>query len=149
MRKKIVQFTVILLLFSVSMVFAENGEGKAKSLVDKGIAHITKVGKEQAANDFMKQDGGFIDGSDYLLFYAYDGTCIALGANPKIAGLNRWDVQDPDGVYQIREMIQTAKVGGGWVSYKYLNPTTGSVEDKKTWVLPVPGMDAFVGCGVY
>ena len=115
----------------------------------KGIAHIAAVGAEQAASDFMNPDAGFIDGSYYLIFYSYDGTCIALGAKPEIAGQNRWDVKDPDGVYQVREMIAQAKSGGGWVKYKYANPASGQVEDKKTWVLPVPGMDTFVCCGVY
>lgn len=145
----------LLLTFAVSILlcasFAVSGdnEGKAISLVDKGIAHVEVVGGDQAAKDFMASDGGFIDGSYYLLFYRYDGTCIALGAKPEIAGKNRWNVHDPDGVYQVREMIRTAKAGGGWVKYKYANPTTGAIQKKKTYVQPVPGMDAFIGCGIY
>jgi len=124
-------------------------DGSAKAMVAKGVAHIADVGPEQAASDFMTPGGAFIEGDKYLLFYKYDGTCLALGARPEIAGKNRWDVHDPDGVYQIREMVKSAKAGGGWVKYKYANPKTGKVQFKKTWVQPVPGMDAFVGCGVY
>lgn len=124
-------------------------EPKAKLMVDKGLIHIRDVGPEKAARDFMDPDKGFIDGSYYLLFYAYDGTCLALGARPEIAGRNRLNVHDPDGVYQVREMIRTARQGGGWVHYKYANPETGDIQKKKTWVQPVRDMDAFVGCGVY
>ena len=121
----------------------------AKAMVGKGIVHILKVGPQQAAKDFMDPRKSFIRGSDYLLFYRYDGTCLALGARPEIAGNNRWDVHDPDGVYQIREMVKRAKAGGGFVEYKYANPATGEVQKKRTWVRAVPDMDAFVGCGVY
>lgn len=148
MLKYVVALLGILLLF-VSVSMAGDCEQTAQSMVDKGLAHVEVVGADQAAKDFMNPDGGFIDKSYYLLFYTYDGTCLALGAKPEIAGKNRWDVKDPDGVYQIREMISTAKQGGGWVKYKYANPATGEVQNKKTYVLPVPGMDGFVGCGIY
>jgi len=147
--KRILMTAALLVLGAASLACAGNDVGKAKGLVDKGIAQVEVVGAEQAAKDFMDSDGGFIDHSYYLLFYTYDGTCLALGAKPEIAGKNRWNVHDPDGFYQVREMIKTAKAGGGWVEYKYANPTTGEIQQKKTWVQPVPGMDAFMGCGIY
>ncbi len=149
MVKRVLICAFILLSALSTSALAGNDEGKAKDLVDRGIVHVKAFGAEQAAKDFMDPEGGFRINSYYLLFYKYDGTCIALGAKPEIAGLNRWDVQDPDGVYQVREMIKTAQNGGGWVEYKYANPTTGEIQPKKTWVKPVPGMDAFMGCGVY
>ena len=147
--KKCFLALVVIVLFSATLAMAGDCEQTAMSLVDKGIAHIETAGAEQAAADFMVKDSQFIDGSYYLLFYRYDGTCLALGAKPEIAGKNRWDVKDPDGVYQIREMVAAAKSGGGWVAYKYANPVTGEVQNKKTYVQPVAGMDAFVGCGIY
>jgi len=147
LKHAVVLFGVLLLFVSVSM--AGDCEQTAQSMVDKGVAHVQVVDADQAAKDFMDPKGGFMDGSYYLLFYTYDGKCLALGAKPEIAGKNRWDVKDPDGVYQIREMVSVAKQGGGWVKYKYANPTTGAVQKKKTYVQPVPGMNAFVGCGIY
>jgi len=149
MNRQVMAIMTILLVLIASTAFAGNDETKARDLVDKGIAHVQEVGATQAARDFMDPDGGFIDHSYYLLFYQYDGTCLALGAKPEIAGMNRWDVHDPDGVYQIREMIKAARAGGGWIRYKYANPVTGKVQQKRTWVLPVPGMNAFMGCGLY
>lgn len=149
MIKRIAILATLFIFCLTTAALADMVEPKAKLLVDKGLLHIRDAGVEKAAKDFMDPDKEFIDGTYYLLFYTYDGTCLALGAKPEIAGKNRWDVQDPDGVYQIREMIQTAKQGGGWVHYKYANPETGTVQKKKTWVQPVPDMDAFVGCGVY
>lgn len=155
MAKQILTIAIFVLGLTASLAFASTAdkvlvhENIAKRLVNKGIAHIKAVGPEQAARDFMDQDGEFIKGSFYLLFYKSDGTCIALGAKPEVAGKNRFDVHDPDGIYQVREMIKTAKAGGGWVKYKYANPVTGEIQKKETWVLPAPDMDAFVGCGIY
>lgn len=147
--KKQFLIVIIVSLILVLPCFAGSDPDKAMSMVAKGIAHVETVGQKQAAEDFMSRHGGFIDGSYYLLFYRYDGICIALGARPEIAGLDRWNIRDPDGVYQIREMIRLAQTGGGWVKYKYANPATGEIQKKKTYVQPVPGMDAFIGCGVY
>ena len=149
MKKWIGILVVLCLALTASLAVAGDNEAKAKELVAKGVSHVEAVGADQAAKDFMTKDAGFMDHSYYLLFYKYDGTCIALGAKPEIAGKNRWNVHEPDGVYQVQEMIKTAKAGGGWIKYKYANPVTGEIQKKKTWVLPAPGMDAFVGCGIY
>lgn len=149
MNKRVLILSFVLLILSATQALAMSNEGRAKEFVNRGIVHLKAFGLEQATKDFMDPESGFIMGSYYLLFYKYDGTCIALGAKPEIAGLNRWDVQDPDGVYQVREMIKTAQNGGGWVKYQYANPITGEVQPKKTWVKPIPGMEAFIGCGVY
>jgi len=147
--KRILVAVAAMVLITASLACAGDDEGKAKALVAKGVAHVKTVGSEQAAKDFMNPDGGFMDNSYYLLFYKNDGTCLALGAKPEIAGKNRWNVHDPDGVYQVREMIKLAQSGGGWVKYKYANPTTGEIQKKKTWVQPAPDIDAFIGCGIY
>jgi signal transduction histidine kinase len=149
MVQRILLVAAILIFGMASLASAGDDVIKAKKLVDMGLAQVEVVGAEQAAKDFMVPDGGFIDHSYYLLFYTYDGTCLALGAKPEIAGKNRWNVHDPDGFYQVQEMIKTAKGGGGWVEYKYVNPVSGEIQPKKTWVQPVPGMDAFMGCGIY
>lgn len=156
MNKQILTILVSLaLILSASTAMASDKdrvqvhEDIAKRLVNEGIAHVQKVGAKQAAKDFMNPDGGFIKGSFYLLFYTYNGTCLALGAKPEITGKNRWDVHDPNGIYQVREMIKNAKNGGGWVKYQYVNPVTGAIQNKKTWSKPVPAMDAFMACGIY
>ena len=41
-----------------------------------------------------------------------------------------------------------AAQGGGWVDYDFLNPTTGLVAPKTSFVVPV-GADLVLGCGIY
>ncbi len=58
-------------------------------------------------------------------------------------------LQDADGKFFIQEMIESAKKGGGWVDYKWTNPETKRIQDKSTLIKPLPGIDAFLGCGIY
>jgi signal transduction histidine kinase len=37
---------------------------------------------------------------------------------------------------------------GGWVEYQTVNPKTGAVNEKISYVQPLPG-DLLIGCGVY
>ncbi|MBW8757179.1 MAG: hypothetical protein JF586_06175, partial [Burkholderiales bacterium] len=38
--------------------------------------------------------------------------------------------------------------GGGWVDYDFLNPSTGQVAPKTSFVVPVTD-DLVLGCGIY
>jgi TRAP-type uncharacterized transport system substrate-binding protein len=47
-------------------------------------------------------------------------------------------------------MIVLAKgPGSGWVDFRWFNPTTKTVEDKSAFIQRLPGVDAFVGVGIY
>ena len=64
-------------------------------------------------------------------------------------GQNILDVQDPNGVYLVRELIATARDRGrGWVSYVWGHPETGEQQDKRAYVIMV-GDDWYVGSGMY
>ncbi|MBU1610893.1 MAG: cache domain-containing protein [Proteobacteria bacterium] len=152
-RKKLLVIVVLIalatLLVSLAQAAKTDQAERAQRLVHKAVAYVESYGSEAAITAFHDPNGVFIDGELYILFYAFNGDCLANGAKPELAGLNRYDVHDPDGVYQIREMIELAKKEGGWVRYKYDNPVSGRVEPKATYVLRAPGMDAFIGCGIY
>jgi len=51
----------------------------------------------------------------YFFIYDYEGDTISLPPTPEIVGDNRWDLQDPSGMYLLRELSQTAQEGGGFV----------------------------------
>lgn len=48
------------------------------------------------------------------------------------------------------EMSVIAKTrGSGWVDYLWPNPTTKKIEEKSSYVVAIPGQDAFVLVGYY
>lgn len=143
----------LLALCFASQAFAGSNEHpnaeQAMKLAYKAQEYVLKNGQKQSVRVFNDPTGPFVRGELYVLYYDFEGNCIANGGMPELSGTNRLHVTDPDGTRQVEEMIRIAKNGGGWVRYKFNNPLTGEVEPKATFVLPVPGQRVFVGCGVY
>lgn len=59
---------------------------------------------------------------DNFYFYAFDDNGLVL-AHPSIEGDNAYDFQTDDGRYFIRELIDEAKAGGGFVAYDWPTPS--------------------------
>src|SRR5205085_2612792 len=53
---------------------------------------------------------------DYYGVYRYDGLTLVHG-NPKNEGIVRLDVKDPDGKLIVKDLIDTARHGGGFFEY--------------------------------
>ena len=85
----------------------------------------------------------------YFFIYDYEGRVVSLPPTPEKQGNNRWDMQDADGSYFIRELAQAAEDGGGFVNYIYANPNTGEREKKFGYVEPISGTDLWIGAGSY
>jgi len=144
--------TPLLALVLVASAAAQPSERpKAEAMVMEGIAFLKANGRNAFLAEVQKGTGRFHlkPGSTlYLMVHDVNYTVVAHGANPGSAGLNRKDIKDPDGKFLVREMVKVGRQkGGGWVDYKWPNPTTGKVEDKSTFSLAEG--DLVVGCGIY
>jgi signal transduction histidine kinase len=130
---------------------AQDQKVAAQSLVKEAIAFAQKNGREALLKETNFGTGRFHvkrDGDLYIFIYDTKGTCLAIGFQTQMVGVNRWGAKDPDGKPFVQEIIQTGQTkGGGWVDYKYPNPKTGKVEAKTSYVGSVDGM--VVGCGIY
>lgn len=124
---------------------------KAEAMVKEGIAFLKEHGKDAFIAEVHKPSGRFHvkpGGTLYLFVYDLKGVVLAHGARANLLGVNRWNVKDPDGVYNIQEIIKTGqKKGGGWADMKVENPATGKVENKTSFCLAEGGI--VVGCGIY
>lgn len=130
---------------------AQDQKAKAQALVKEAIAFVKKEGKEALLRETNQGTGRFhVKSGDDLYIFVYDlkGTCLAIGFQSQLVGVNRWNARDPDGKFFLQEIIQTAQAkGGGWVDYKYTNPKNGKIEAKTSFVEAVEGM--VIGCGIY
>lgn len=119
---------------------------QAIDLVRKAYTFMKTNGKSVAVREFSDQKKDDFRYGDLSLFvYSIDGECIAHGNNPSLIGKNRIGLTDSDGRYYVKEFIQKAKDGGGWVNYK-VNKLYRSVYVE----LIDMGVDQFViGCGLY
>jgi len=145
-------FLVPVLVCMAGALCAEDQKATAKNLVKDAVACAKTNGLEKLLYEINNSKGRFhvqADGELYIFVYDDKGICRAQGVNSgTIVGVNRWGNKDPDGKLYIQELIKTGLAkGGGWMDYKYLNPKSGKVEPKTSYVEPTNGM--IVGCGVY
>lgn len=140
----------MLALLNMPALAADRGtQEEAVAFVKKAGDFLKKNGKEKAFEEFNNPKGQFIDRDLYIFAFLANGDGIerANGANKKVVGKYLMDMKDADGKYLIRDIIETGKSGKGWVDYKWTNPISGAIENKRTYVEKFD--DVLIGCGVY
>ena len=64
-------------------------------------------------------------------------------------GQNHLELKDPGGKFFVKEMIEAAKKGGGWVTLSVDESREQEDRDKKAWIEKVEGEDFYINCGVF
>ncbi|KOS66466.1 chemotaxis protein [Lysinibacillus contaminans] len=131
-------------LDGVGRLGLENGTNAVISMiaeldkqVEKGQLTLEEA-QEQARVQMIGQKTGekarSIDNpvkyGDNFYFYTFTDKGI-IDAHPSIEGDNAYDFQTDDGRYFIRELIEEAKKGGGFVRYDWPTPTNPEVKAPK------------------
>ncbi len=87
------------------------------------------------------------DNSGY--FFVYEGTrVVTVPPRPELAGKDLGDSKDPNGVFFVRELVQAANNGGGFVHYHFDKPGAG-VMAKVGYATRIPHTPFMIGTGVY
>lgn len=143
--------TALLVLLSSLVSFAANAAASkqdAQAIVDKAAAYAASNGKDKLIAEANKKDGPFQQDDLYIFVFDQNGTLIANPANPNLVGQNDVAKPDADGKLFRKDILNVAKTqGSGWVDYKWLNPTSGKVEPKTSYVKKQG--DVIIGAGVY
>ncbi|MFW6029742.1 MAG: methyl-accepting chemotaxis protein [Halanaerobiales bacterium] len=143
---------------SVQKFLLDKEEERIKDTTDttaKFISQLYNKNKDQMSESELQElireynrDIEFGE-AGYFFIYDYEGNTISLPPTPDLVGENRWNLQDENGKYFLRELSETAQSGGGYVEYIYENPDTGEDETKIGYVKPIEGTDYFIGTGTY
>jgi signal transduction histidine kinase len=144
-------FTTLVML-TLSAGAAEKGTAdEAVAMVKKAGEFLKKNGKEKAFAEFNNPKGAFLHKDLYIFTFLANGDGIeqANGANVKLVGKNVTEMKDADGKFLIKDILALGmgKEGKGWVDYKWPNPSTGTIDAKRTYVERVD--DVIIGCGIY
>ncbi len=92
---------------------------KVVELVQRGFQYMEAHGRTAAVQEFStKRSDTFRYGDLSLFVYNLTGECVADGKNEESIGKNHWDNKDDEGKYYVREMIEKAKDGGGWLNFR-------------------------------
>lgn len=119
------------------------------AFVESAIAYADANGKDAALAAFSDPQGQFVDGELYIFAYDFNGKNLAHGQDPTLVGKDLIDLTDPKGQPIIKEFVQIARQGDGWLSYCWANPAhSNRVESKLAYITKVD--DAWlIGAGMY
>jgi len=85
----------------------------------------------------------------YFFIYDYSGKNLAHPIKPQLVGENLYNLKDKNNVFIIKELINKAKHGGGYLKYIWEHPKTKRLEDKIGYALGIDDWHWMIGTGVY
>ncbi len=108
------------------------------------------MSKVKFCREFIDHIRFFDNQSGYFFIYDFSCVNVAHGTQKNLQGQDLYNYQDSHGNYVIRDLVNIAKLSGsGYYDYYWNNPVTGNEEPKKAYVYKIPGIDYFIGSGVY
>jgi len=153
---------IVLCLVSLSQLkssMLEDRQEKTHAMIDVAlgiIAHhhqlassgvLSEDAAKQAARDTLRQLRYGED--DYFFGFDTDGLYFLHGGNPSVEGQNKWDMQDTNGKFLIRELVAAAKAGGGFVDYWFPRAGQQKAEPKLGYAELFPQWNWVIGTGIY
>ena len=109
--------------------------------------HVAKKHAQQEVYDILKSMEFGEDG--YFFVYDYNGINIAHSRKPELEGKNLFNFQDDNGKFLIQELIEKAKLGGGYTRYLWDKPSGGESIEKLGYSIGLEKWQWMVGTGLY
>lgn len=92
----------------------------------------------------------FSNESGYFFVESNNAWMVAHAEDTSLIGTYRYDVQDVNGKYYVRDMVEAVNYKGyGFVDYYFENPSDGQTGRKIGFVKSIPSMEFFIGTGFY
>jgi signal transduction histidine kinase len=154
MLKKTLSFVaivVIALSLTSGATFNEAEKTKTKDLVNAAIAHINKVGINQAFHDIQHNDSNrWVDGDLYIFVFTIQGKCLVHPLNPLLVGKDMSGLRDSKNRLFIAEFGNVVRTKGeGWVEYQWKHYATNTYRPKISFVKGIKDRTLYVGAGIY
>ncbi len=137
---------------SVAMIKLRQGSAdEARSLVERALELVRSQGLAGAGPALHSREQGFVDRDLYVFVVDRAGRYLLHGAKPAMEGHRVHEVPGIDGDRFVREAWAAAQSNdgrGGWVEYDIVNPESGAVQPKASFVVPLDDQQ-IIGCGIY
>jgi signal transduction histidine kinase len=122
---------------------------KALELVENAIDLIEEKGLEDAVDELNDPNGEFIDGEIYIAVMNFTGLMYANPGAPFLKG-KQLPMTSTDAKGNPLRMIEIAQEEGeGWFDYYWTHSGKKKVLLKSAYIKRIPGVDAYVSCGVW
>lgn len=132
---------------AVSAWAAGATRSEAQAQVASAVAHVKKVGPEQAIKDINTAPEWKVKGMN-VIFNDMKGLVLASSLNERLVGKQTLEMKDPSGKEFVKEFTATAQKGEGWIDYQFINPETKKLEERSMFVRKVPGYEGYVGVAI-
>ena len=109
-----------------------------RSLVDEAIERYEADGLDATVEYYNSDES--VDGQYYVFIAGENDVMIAHATIPSNVGKFPDEIISPDGYPAGAQVAAAAVEGGAWTSYTYLNPSTGNVQTKHSWVIRHEGL---------
>jgi len=127
----------------------------------RSYVSLAKASVQQVLNDDFNSEedakvkvrkilNGLVYGDDGY-FFVYDKTGVNL-VHPIIkdlVGQNLYDLQDKNGDYLIRNLLEAAQSGGGFHHYLWNKPSDNSTKEKMSYAIQLDRWQWMLGTGLY
>src|SRR5216683_7346427 len=142
---------VLTLVSSAPSSRAEFGtRAEAVAMVKRAQAKFKKDGFDPLVKTINSGAKEFNDRDLYVFIVDFTGRNHANAVTPAIQGKDIWDIKDQDGKFIVQEMVGVARDNGhGWFDYRWINPTTKTIEDKAAYVERLGTSDNYVAVVLY
>ena len=143
--------TLILGLICAGLAVADDA-ADTKALVENGVVMAKEKGMEPTLKAIGDPNGPFVKGDLYLFAGSLDK--VTATAHPfaadKLVGPDLTNLKDSKGSQFFIKFKEIAeKPGSGWVEYWWPKPGEKEPSLKKTFIMRVPGQDAYIAAGYY
>lgn len=99
---------------------------------------------------FVNSARFYDDQSGYFFIETLNDAWVVAHINQDLIGTSRIDIQDENGKFFIREIVETVDFSGyGYIEYYRKNPSTNIIERKLSFVTSIASADWFIGTGFY
>ncbi|SMC35017.1 EAL domain-containing protein [Sporomusa malonica] len=89
-------------------------------------------------------------GANYVFMSSYQGIMLVQPFEPSLEGSDQSQLKDAYGLPIITSLIDTARQGEGYVTYYYHPPErTTQPQQKVSYVVGIPELEAYIGTGMY
>ncbi|MFO1272992.1 MAG: cache domain-containing protein [Rubrivivax sp.] len=124
---------------------------EARALVARALELVQSRGLAAAGETLHSREQGFVDRDLYVFVVDREGRYVLHGAKPAMEGHRVHEVPGIDGDRFVRESWAAALSNegrGGWVEYDIVNPESGAVQPKASFVVALDDR-LLIGCGIY
>jgi methyl-accepting chemotaxis protein len=146
-------------LFQLKGSMLEDRKQKTSNLVEVALGIVTHHHKLATAGKMSEEDAkkaardslrGLRYGKDdYFFGFETSGVYILHGGNPAVEGQQKIDMKDTNGKLLIKELIQAAQAGGGFVDYWFPRAGQQVSEPKIGYAALFAPWNWVVGTGIY